>query len=498
MATESQSSKIPAYRKYYILYFLAFLIGIISFVLIYGVFLYLYNQTTKIMVEETKQSLLTLGETQAVRFSYEDVARVSSTTDIGTESHTRIIRALYDIKEVAPRIAFAYILKYTPEGEYPYIEIADADSMDPYANIDERTDNDVDVNNDGVIEPNGADELTYPGIAYVDAPIEDLNKAHNNPHVNETYYTDKWGTFISAYVPIKDPAGNLVGILALDMEYNDIQQLEDKVYRPFLLTVIVLSISMMLLGFALTYVWQKKLKQVLDFDRQKNIVIGMIGHELKTPLASIRWILSSVLEVKDIHPDIIKKVTQAYNVSVSAAEMSNTILDLSRIELGKLDLVKEKCDLLDLVQSIESEMLPIAESKEIALNFDQCRKEVCITENTNIFASPQYMKIAIKNLISNAIKYTPKGGTVNVSVSVPIAGKVYFTVSDTGMGIARSDQKDMFQKFSRSKATSSIEGHGLGLYLTNNIVLLHGGSLHFTSIIGKGTEFVMEIPQSEV
>lgn len=450
------------------------------------------------MVEETKENLLTLSKTQSLRFSYEDIAKVSSTTDIGTESHVRLINALYDIRQVAPNIAFAYILKYTPEREYLYTEIADADSIDPYANTDDRTDNDVDVNGDGVIDPNGEDELTYPGIPYVDAPVEDLAKAHDLPHVNETYYTDKWGTFISAYTPIKDPEGKLVGILALDMRYDDIQELEEKVYHPFVLTVIVLSTSMVLLGFALTYVWQKKLKQVLDFDRQKNIVIGMIGHELKTPLASIRWILSSVLEIKDISPEVNKKVTQAYNVSVSAAEMSNTILDLSRIELGKLDLVKEKCDLMDLVRSIESEMIPIAESKEIALSFASSAQGQGEKVDTTIYASPQYMKIAIKNLISNAIKYTPKGGMVNVSVSVPIVGKVYFTVSDTGAGIAKTDQKDMFQKFSRAKATSTIEGHGLGLYLTNNIVLLHGGSLHFTSIVGKGTEFVMEIPQHQV
>lgn len=497
MATESQSDKIPAYRKYYILYFLAIVIGIVSFGLIYGVFMYLYNQTTKIMVEETKSSLLTLSKTQSLRISYEDVAKVSSTTDIGSESHVRLINALHDIREIAPNIAFAYILKYVPDAQYPYIEIADADSMDPYANTDNRTDNDVDVNRDGIIEPNGADELTYPGIPYVDAPVEDLDLAHENPRVNDTFYTDKWGTFIRAYTPIKDPEGNLVGILALDTRYNDILSMEKEVYQPFVLTIIVLSVSMTLLGFTLIFVWQKKLKQVLDFDKQKNIVIGMIGHELKTPLASIRWILSSVLEIKDIGPEVSKKVTQAYNVSVSAAEMSNTILDLSRIQLGKLDLVKEKCDLVDLVQSIESEMLPIAESKEITLNFEGAQ-ESTDKGNTHIYASPQYMKIAIKNLISNAIKYTPKGGMVHVSVSIPITGKVYFTVSDTGAGIAKSDQKDMFQKFSRAKATSTIEGHGLGLYLTNNIVLLHGGSLHFTSIVDKGTEFVMEIPQYQV
>lgn len=497
MATESQSGNIPAYRKYYILYLLAALIGVVSFALIYGVFKYLYDQTTKIMVEQTKSSLLTLSKTQSLRISYEDVLKVSSTTDIGSESHVRLVNMLHDIRDVAPDVAFAYILKYAPTKEYQYIEIADADSIDPYANTDDRTDNDVDVNKDGIIEPNGADELTYPGVPYMDAPVDDLIQAHDKPHVNETFYTDKWGTFISAYTPIKDNEGNLVGILALDLRYNDVLSMEQEVYRPFLGTVIVLTISLVMLGFTLIYVWQKKLKQVLDFDKQKNIVIGMIGHELKTPLASIRWILSSVLEIKDISPEVTKKVTQAYNVSVSAAEMSNTILDLSRIQLGKLDLVKEKCDFLDLVHSIESEMLPIAESKEITLNFEGV-KGTAEKANTCIDASPQYMKIAIKNLISNAIKYTPKGGIVHVSVTIPITGKVYFTVSDTGAGIARSDQKDMFQKFSRAKATSSIEGHGLGLYLTNNIVLLHGGSLHFTSIVGKGTEFVMEIPQYQV
>jgi signal transduction histidine kinase len=253
---------------------------------------------------------------------------------------------------------------------------------------------------------------------------------------------------------------------------------------------------MLSLCFSLVYVWQKKLKQILNFDRQKNIVIGMIGHELKTPLSAIRWILSSVLEDTQIPSATVKKIQQAYDVTVSASEMSNTILDLSRIQLGKLTLIKEDCDLITLIEDIETEMAPIARNKGIELDIDNCKKDNCTILNTQIYASPQYIKIAIKNLISNAIKYTNTGGKVTVSIASPDSQIFCIKVLDTGVGIKEEYHSHMFQKFSRSEDVSGIEGHGLGLYLTNNIALLHGGRLYFTSVVDQGTEFTMEIPKS--
>ena len=497
MIAKSQPNDIPAYRKYYKLYALAGLIAVASIVVIYSVFAYLYAQTRAIVLNESKSSLLTLTQTQALRFSPEDIDKVSTTTDIGTPSYVRLVSDLADIKKIAPKIAFAYIMKYNATATYPYIQIADADSMDPYANLDDRTDNDIDINKDGKIDPYGADELTPPGLPYTDAPTRELDQAHEHAHINNDFYTDTWGTFLGASAPIKRKDGSLAGIFALDMRDDDIKKLEDTVFRPFLITMIIIILSMLMLGFALVYIWQKKLKQILSFDRQKNIVIGMIAHELKNPLSAIRWILSSALEEKNISPEVTKKITQAYNVSVSAAEMSNTILDLSRIQLGKLDLIKEVCDLYELVASVQNEMQPLAESKGVVLNFENKHETDGVHENTHVHASPQYMKIAIKNLISNAIKYTNTGGTVTVSVHAPNT-KVFFRVADTGVGISEEDQKNMYQKFSRAKSVSNIEGHGLGLYLTNNIALLHGGKLSFTSAVDKGTEFIMEIPQTQV
>lgn len=500
MNLKPQQNDIPAYRKYYALYTIAIALGISSVVLIYGVLSYLYMQTENIFVNELKSNLLTLAQTQALRFSADDIDKVSTTTDIGTPSYIRLVSGLEDIKKIDSKIAFAYIMKYNATSTYPYMQIADADSIDPYANIDDRTDNDIDINKDGKIDPYGADELTPPGLVYEDAPVEELNQAHDMAHVNDDFYTDTWGTFLGAYAPIKREDGTLAGIFALDIRDDDIKVLENTVFKPFLITMIVMIVSILILGFALMYTWQKKLKQILSFDRQKNIVIGMIGHELKTPLSAIRWILSVVLESKNISKEDLAKVKQAYNVAVSAAEMSNTILDLSRIQLGKLDLVKEKCDLLNLVESVQGEMQPLAEHKGVTLNFDRCKEESCLIKNKYIQASPQYMKIAIKNLISNAIKYTNTGGNISVSVydlkKENEKSSLIVKVSDTGIGISEEDQKHMYQKFSRSKAVSSIEGHGLGLYLTNNIAILHEGNISFTSVAGKGTEFIMEIPQN--
>jgi signal transduction histidine kinase len=496
MSTKSQQNDIPAYRKYYILYGFAFIVAATATVLIYSILYSLYTQTKTIIVEEAKSNLLTLAQTQAIRFQASDVDNVSTTTDIGSESYVRLVSDLADIKKIAPKIAFAYIMKYDPDAVYPYTQIADADSIDPFANTDDVPDNDIDINKDGKIDPYGADELAPPGLVYEDAPVQDIMQAHEKAHVNEGFYTDTWGTFMSAYVPIKRQDGTLAGIFALDMRDDDIKAFERIVYQPFLITMIVTIVSILILGLSLVYVWQKKLKQILSFDKQKNIVIGMIGHELKTPLSAIRWTLASVLEEKGMSEGVYKKIQQAYDVTVSAGEMSNTILDLSRIQLGKLNLIKEHYDLAVLISSIELEMNPIAQSKGVNLDFSYCKKDKCPDLDTHIYASLQYIKIAIKNLISNAIKYTASGGKVHVSITSPDSNTLCIQVSDTGVGIPEEYHEHMFQKFSRSKGVYDIEGHGLGLYLTNNIALLHGGKLYFTSVVGKGTDFTMEIPKS--
>jgi signal transduction histidine kinase len=496
MYTKSQQNDMPTYRKYYILYGFAFIVAVIATLLIYSVLDSLYTKTKNIITNESKSNLLTLAQTQAIRFQVTDIDNVSTTTDIGSESYTRLVSGLADIKKNAPKIAFAYIMKYNPDAVYPYTQIADADSADPFANTDDRTDNDIDINKDGKIDPYGADELAPPGLVYKDAPAEDIIQAHEKAHVNEDFYTDTWGTFMSAYVPIKREDGTLAGIFALDMRDDDVKAFENIVYKPFFITILTMIVSILVLGFSLVYVWQKKLKQVLNFDRQKNIVIGMIGHELKTPLSAIRWILASVLEEKTIPTPISKKIQQAYDVTVSASEMSNTILDLSRIQLGKLTLTKENIDLIALLSTIELEMSPIAQSKGVDLTFNNCTKDDCSILDPYVQASMQYIKIAIKNLLSNAIKYTKSGGKVSILLTSPDQKTFHIKVIDTGIGIEEEYHEQMFQKFSRSKDVSDIEGHGLGLYLTNNIVLLHGGRLYFTSVVGKGTEFTMEIPKN--
>lgn len=498
MDIKSQPNDTPAYRKYYILYVFAFIIAIVSTVLISGLLYFLYTTTKTIITNESRINLLTLAQTQAIRFNSDDIDAVSTTTDIGSESYIRLVSDLADIKKIAPKIAFAYIMKYNATATHPYTQIADADSIDPYANTDTSTYNDIDINKDGQIDPYGADELTPPGLVYEDAPVEEINQALDKPHVNTHFYTDTWGTFMGAYVPIKRKDGTLSGIFALDMRDDDVKSFENIVYKPFLVTVITIIFIILSLGLSLVYVWQKKLKQILSFDRQKNIVIGTIGHELKTPLSAIRWLLYSVLEDTSISSGVSKKIKQAYDVTVSAAEMSNTILDLSRIQLGKLDLIKEECDICSLVLAIENEMLPIAQSKGVVLDVGGCKGDKNLSDDTHIWASPQYIKIAIKNLISNAIKYTNAGGSVSVNITYPTQDKIRITVSDTGIGIKDEYQKYMFKKFSRSKDVNGIEGHGLGLYLTHNITLLHGGSLHFTSIVNKGTDFIMDLPKNQI
>jgi signal transduction histidine kinase len=174
------------------------------------------------------------------------------------------------------------------------------------------------------------------------------------------------------------------------------------------------------------------------------------------------------------------------------SELVTDLLDLGKIEAG-LDAVREEADLVALIREASRIVAPHAEAKTITLDVE-------MPPAAGAFAARTRIRQAFVNLLDNAVKYTPAGGTVmlRVAFSAGSDGKDTLTtrISDTGIGIPARDLPHIFDRFFRvqSDATTGTSGTGLGLAITKSIVEAHGGRIRVESLEGAGTTFVVELP----
>ncbi len=233
-------------------------------------------------------------------------------------------------------------------------------------------------------------------------------------------------------------------------------------------------------------------------NRTKSAFLANMSHELRTPLNAIIG-FSEVLEDQTFGPLNAKQTKYVCNVRNSGKHllnMINDILDLSKIEAGKLELRREKFSLGATVDGIMGIVQVLANKKSITLKYEI---DPVLQE---IEADPKHFKQVLYNLLSNAVKFTPEGGKVNLS-ALPQEGAepdsrqyVRISVSDTGIGIAPEDHSKVFSEFQQVDESYSRqqEGTGLGLALSKKLVELHGGEIWFTSEKGRGSTFTFTIP----
>ncbi len=239
---------------------------------------------------------------------------------------------------------------------------------------------------------------------------------------------------------------------------------------------------------------QEKTRQLEIANKHKSEFLANMSHELRTPLNAIIG-FSEVLqermfgELNDKQDEYVRDIHESGRHLLS---LINDILDLSKIEAGRMDLEPSEFDLPAALQNALALMRERAQRHGIALTL-ACEPSVGI-----IRADERKVKQAVLNLLSNAVKFTPDGGRVDVQAHRD-TGKVEISVRDTGIGIAPEDHQTVFEEFRQvgRDYTKKAEGTGLGLALTKRIIELHGGSLRLESALGKGSTFTITIPVSE-
>lgn len=226
--------------------------------------------------------------------------------------------------------------------------------------------------------------------------------------------------------------------------------------------------------------------------RYKSEFLANMSHELRTPLNS-SLILSKLLSDNssgNLTPEQVTFAQTIYSAGNDLLTLINDILDISKVEAGKLELTPEAVPFDELLSGMKMLFGAQAQQKKLALNIS-----VAPDAPPSLVSDRQRLEQILKNLLSNAIKFTDTG-TVSLHVSTDAAGQVRFQVQDTGIGIADEQQQKVFDAFHQADGTTSRRygGTGLGLSISRDLAALLGGSIELASTPGQGSTFTLVLP----
>lgn len=430
-----------------------------------------------------------LKERVDVVYEYvEDKLDVSTYSDINTKEDVenekyQAMHMVFDTARQCSDAMYLYSAKKNDEGKYVYVV-------------------------DGL--PEGSEDFRFPGDPIEEEIYADMDRALSG----EAVYPDDivhttWGEIFICYLPIYDVNENIVGVLGVEFEASH----QYVTYKFLQIFVPLAMIVFMILAFFVSRLMFRRINVIVDREKQqkdaladalsraeqatraKSAFLFNISHDIRTPLNAIMGfvqIARNSADDKTRVTDCLGKVESAGN---HLTRLLNDVLEMAKIESGKLELDPVPCDIREVVR--ETEILLGAEVATKGLDFEVTIENVV---NPFVFCDVLRFRQIEMNLLSNALKYTKQGGKVNyrfVQAGVDDEGYACFDlcVKDTGVGMTEDFQKRIFGTFEREKSAteSGVEGTGLGLAITKQLVEMHGGSIEVHSRLGEGSEFIAHI-----
>lgn len=225
--------------------------------------------------------------------------------------------------------------------------------------------------------------------------------------------------------------------------------------------------------------------------RSKSDFITIASHQLRAPLTAIRWAFEG-LKKEDLASAQAELVKTGGQAAENLSKIVNDLLDVSKIEEGRFGYQFQEIDLLAFLEAALKEAEPIAREYQVKIYFDRPKEE-----RMNVTVDSQKLSTALSNLIDNAIKYNVSNGEVVVKAErLPDRPYAQVTIRDTGVGIPPEAMDKLFSKFFRGENVFkfSMQGTGLGLYITKNIIRRHGGRIWAESTLSRGSTFFFTLP----
>ena len=342
--------------------------------------------------------------------------------------------------------------------------------------------------------------------------------------VDEVPYTDQWGSFYSAYSPVFDSTGKVVGIVVADFSSDWFDgQLASQTRSMVLGYAVILLFSLLFAGvlsFLIVKPYVKAQGELLEekvraesASNAKSDFLANMSHEIRTPINAVLGMNEMIirednraLDVAESDPMLVQEALENINVYAGDVKKAghnllaivNDILDFSKIEAGRMELAEAPYQLSSLINDINNMIMFKAQDKGLVFNV-----EADPSLPDELSGDEVRVRQILTNLLNNAVKYTEKG-----SVILKLRGKkqdentliLTIVVWDTGIGIKPEDKEQLFNKFERLEMdrNSTVEGTGLGLAITHNLIELMGGNIEVESEYGKGSIFTVNIPQKIV
>lgn len=229
-----------------------------------------------------------------------------------------------------------------------------------------------------------------------------------------------------------------------------------------------------------------------QLDNAKSDFISIASHQLRTPLTAIKGFASLLLEGSygEVEPKQLEILKKIYDSNQKLVDLVDDLLNISRMETGRMDFTFAPCRLEDICQKTIDAFS--SKAKEQGLYLEYIKPETALPE---LMIDGDRVREVISNMVDNAIKYTPKGG---VRLKIEQVGEnIRVIVSDTGIGVLGTEMPHLFEKFSRGKDTKRLNatGIGLGLYVGKYVVESHSGRIWAESEgENKGSRFILELP----
>lgn len=231
--------------------------------------------------------------------------------------------------------------------------------------------------------------------------------------------------------------------------------------------------------------------RVVEVSKMKSQFLNLISHQLLTPLTALKWSVNALENEKASSTQ--EELRELFGIikqnSNTMIQMVNTLLDISRIENGKLKLNFEKCDIVKIVKESIAAHDEAMKTKQGGITY------ACDPGVSFVYADMARLKVAVQQLLDNAVKYSRVGSTISVALRLGGSG-IVFEVKDAGMGIPKAEHKNLFGKFFQGSSgmVSERKGLGIGLFIAKFIIEASGGNIDFESQEGVGSKFWFSLP----
>lgn len=405
--------------------------------------------------QSIKDSLVQRTESMAELIPGENLSKLKgSEADLDNPAYQTLKQNFIDIRKSNSDIRFIYILALRDDNKEAFFYL---DS-----------------------EPPESEDYSPPGQSYEEG-LEDVRVSYEQ---NSSWILpierDRWGVWLSAFSPVHSSDGTVAGILGMDVP-------ADHYYKSIALTAAVPLLLTLIVLMGLVFARRRALQQQ-KYLNEKAFYLSFASHEIVSPLTSVSWAMRAK---RDDLGEMLPKLESTISEVLTTVNDVLSLQNLDRLNAKKLD--KEPEQISSLLDTLATNLSIVCEQHDVAIQNKTA-------DNDRAFAAPVdklLFKRVLFNLLINAIKYSPKGGIITTLVS-QAPTEWYVSIHNQGEALSPEDQKRIFEGFYRTKSAESSQkqGTGLGLMLSHDIILRHGGTLTVQSAENQGVTLKITLPKT--